>query len=181
MSCHFVPTQRSNPRLLDWQVDSWLLNHQGSLAWPCRDKKTPLLNLEEELIMEAWHLLEKDKDVLLSLPTFPLIIKLYWVLGVWHPLAVWFVSLTRAYPSISLLIYHFASHWILSVLRQKGLWSWNSLEARNDKLDSSVFSLSFSSVFSTMNSSFCGASSKMQQLLVSSIIISLGINSESSC
>ena len=75
MSCHFVlqgtfPTQRSNPRLLDWQVDSLLLNHQGSLAWPCRDKKTPLLNLEEELIMEAWHLFEKDKEVLLSLPTF---------------------------------------------------------------------------------------------------------------
>ena len=129
--------------------------------------------------MEAWHLLEKDKDVLLSLPTFPLIIKLYRVLGVWHPLAVRLVSLTRAYPSISLLIYHFASHWILSVLRQKGLWSWHSLEApeMTPKLDSSVFSLSFSSVFSTMNSSFCGASSKTQQLLVSSIIISLGINS----
>lgn len=53
------------------------------------------------------------------------------------------------------------------------------------KLDSSVFGLSFSSVFSTMSSSFCGASSKMQQLiqlfssrlLVSSIIISLGVNS----
>ena len=60
--------------------------------------------------MEAWHLLEKDKDVLLSLPTFPLIIKLYRVLGVWHPLAVRLVSLTRAYLSISLLIYHFASH-----------------------------------------------------------------------
>ena len=134
MSCHFVlqgtfPTQRSNPRLLDWQVDSLLLNHQGSLAWPCRDKKTPLLNLEEELIMEAWHLFEKDKEVLLSLPTFLLIIKLYRVLGVWHPLALLLVSLTRAYPSISLLLYHFASHWILSVLRQKGLWYWSSLEA----------------------------------------------------
>ena len=34
-------------------------------AWPCRDKKTPLLNLEEELMMEAWRLLQKEKEVLL--------------------------------------------------------------------------------------------------------------------
>ena len=148
-------------------------------------QENSLPNLEEELMMEAWHLLKKDREVLL--PTFPLIIKLYWVPGVWHPLALPLISLTRAYPSILLLIYHFASHWILSVLRQKGLCYWSSLEApeMTPKLDSSVFGLSFSSVFSTMSSSFCGASSKMQQLiqlissrlLVSSIIISLGINS----
>ena len=41
-----------------------------------RDKKTPLLNLEEELMMEAWCLLKKDKEVLLPLRTFPSIIKL---------------------------------------------------------------------------------------------------------
>ena len=46
------------------------------LAWPCRDKKTPLLSLEEELMMEAWSLLKKDED-LLPLSTFHLIIKLY--------------------------------------------------------------------------------------------------------
>ena len=46
-------------------------------AGPCRDKKTLLPNLEEKLKMEAWHLLlKKDKEDLLPIPTFPLIIKL---------------------------------------------------------------------------------------------------------
>ena len=49
---------------------------KNNLAGSSRDKKTPLLNQEEELMMEAWRLLRKDKEVLLSLPTFPLIIKL---------------------------------------------------------------------------------------------------------
>jgi len=47
------------------------------LAWPCRDKKTPLLNLEEELMIEAWSLLKEDEDLLFPLSTFHLIIKLY--------------------------------------------------------------------------------------------------------
>ena len=48
------------------------------LVWPYRDKKTPLPDdAEEELIMEAWCLLKnKEEGGLLSLPTFPLIIKL---------------------------------------------------------------------------------------------------------
>ena len=39
-----------------------------------KDKKTPLLNLDEKLMMEA-GLLQKNKEVLLLLPTFPLIVK----------------------------------------------------------------------------------------------------------
>ena len=46
------------------------------LAWPRRDKKTPLLNLEKELMVKIWRLLKKDREGLLSFPTFPLIIKL---------------------------------------------------------------------------------------------------------
>ena len=42
------------------------------LAWPCRDKKTPLLNLEEDVMMEAWQLLKKDIESLLSPPNFSL-------------------------------------------------------------------------------------------------------------
>ena len=38
-----------------------------------RDKKTPLLNLEEELMIKAWLLLKKG---LLPLLTLPLIMKL---------------------------------------------------------------------------------------------------------
>ena len=44
------------------------------LACPCRDRKTHLPNVEEGLMMEAWHLL-KNKEVsgLSPLLTFPLI------------------------------------------------------------------------------------------------------------
>ena len=43
---------------------------------PRKDKKTPLLNLEEELMIEAQCLVKGDKEVLLPLPTFPLTVKL---------------------------------------------------------------------------------------------------------
>ena len=47
------------------------------LAWPRRDKKSDLPNLQEELMMmEAWSLLEKDKEDLLPLPISPLTVKL---------------------------------------------------------------------------------------------------------
>ena len=46
-------------------------------AWPCRDKKTPLPNIEEEMIMEAWRLLKNEEEGgLFPLPTFLLVIKL---------------------------------------------------------------------------------------------------------
>ena len=32
------------------------------LAWPCRDKKTPQPNLEEELMMEARRLLKNEEE-----------------------------------------------------------------------------------------------------------------------
>ena len=38
--------------------------------------KTPLLNLEEELMVEVWRLLKKNKKVFFLHPAFPLIIKL---------------------------------------------------------------------------------------------------------
>ena len=41
-----------------------------------KDKKTPLLDMEEELIMEDRHLLKNEEEGGLSLPTFPLIIKM---------------------------------------------------------------------------------------------------------
>ena len=40
------------------------------LAWPCRDKKTPQPNLEEELMLEAWRLLKNEEESSL----FPLFI-----------------------------------------------------------------------------------------------------------
>ena len=49
-----------------------------------RDKNIPLLNLEEELMMESRNLLKKDKDLLLPLSTFPLIIKLCTSTGISH-------------------------------------------------------------------------------------------------
>ena len=46
-------------------------------ALPRRDKKTPLPNLEEELMMEVWHLLQNEEEGgLFPLPIFPLIIKM---------------------------------------------------------------------------------------------------------
>ena len=48
------------------------------LTWPCRDRKTHLPKVEEELMMEAWCLLKNEEERGLSLlPTFPLIITLW--------------------------------------------------------------------------------------------------------
>ena len=46
------------------------------LARPRRDKKTPLLNLEEELVEVWWLLKGEEESGLFPLPIFPLIIKL---------------------------------------------------------------------------------------------------------
>ena len=47
-------------------------------AWPSRDKKTLPPDMEEELMMEAWYLLNNEEKVtLFPLPTFPIIIKLW--------------------------------------------------------------------------------------------------------
>ena len=46
------------------------------LAWPRRDKKTPLPNLEEELMEVWWLLKDEEESGLFPLPIFPLIIKL---------------------------------------------------------------------------------------------------------
>ena len=32
------------------------------LAWPCRDKKTFLPNVEKELMTEVWHLLKNKEE-----------------------------------------------------------------------------------------------------------------------
>ena len=34
-----------------------------------KNQQTPLLNLEQELMMESWHLLKKDKEVLPPSPS----------------------------------------------------------------------------------------------------------------
>ena len=45
--------------------------------WPHGDKKTPLPDVEEELMLETWCLLKNEEEGgCLSLPTFPLTIKL---------------------------------------------------------------------------------------------------------
>ena len=45
--------------------------------WPHEDKKTPLPDVEEELMLEAWFLLKNEEEGgRLSLSTFPLTIKL---------------------------------------------------------------------------------------------------------
>ena len=46
-------------------------------AWPSRDKKTLPPDMEEELMMEAWHLLRTEEEGgFLSPSAFPSIIKL---------------------------------------------------------------------------------------------------------
>ena len=90
------------------------------LARPYKDKKNLLPNLEEVLMMEAWYLLKNEEESdLFSLSTFSLIIKLYpsKFLGP-LPLACLRATLTSG-ASKPLLIYHFTSHWIISVLRHK--------------------------------------------------------------
>ena len=73
---HILPSELS--KLMIPRIHSLHIKKQPSvdLAWPSRDKKTPLPNLEEELVIKKSSLLKKDKGVLLLLPTFPSIIKL---------------------------------------------------------------------------------------------------------
>ena len=57
--------------IVPWQS---LLDHVGTRT-PLPDPAPP--DVEEELMMEAWHLLKNEQEGgLLPLPTFPLIIKL---------------------------------------------------------------------------------------------------------
>ena len=88
------------------------------LAWPCRERKTPPPDVEEEPMMEAWHLLKNEEEGgLFPLPTFPH----------YSPLSSWGTALSppptckRHNSNKSSLVYHFASCWIPSVLRHKKL------------------------------------------------------------
>ena len=90
--------------------------------------KTPLLILEEKL-MEAGHLLRKDKEILF-LPTLPLIIKLYLVSS-WEystRLPTHLKTSQASYSNKPLLIHHFASRWILFCTENKEPWYQSSLE-----------------------------------------------------
>ena len=54
-----------NERLsLCWDLKLFFQSAMTVLAWPYKDKKTSLPYLREELMMETWHLLKKDKDLL---------------------------------------------------------------------------------------------------------------------
>ena len=59
-----------------WDLKLFFQSAMTVLAWSYRDKKTSLPNVEEELMIEAWHLLKKEEGGPLPLLTFPLIIKL---------------------------------------------------------------------------------------------------------
>lgn len=60
--------------IIFWYVHCLFIHFQCSMTvpiWPCRDKKTPLLDVQEELMMEAWCLLKnRDESGLHSLPFF---------------------------------------------------------------------------------------------------------------
>ena len=65
-------------------------------AWPHRDKKTLLSDVEEKPVMEAWHLLDnKEEGGLPPTPHFSSYYKTvaHWVLEVQHALAYQLVSL----------------------------------------------------------------------------------------
>ena len=96
-------------------------------AWPWRDKKTLLPNLEAELMVETWPLFKKDKAVL-PLSTFFLILEL-------QPGK--FLGHSICYPPtlkpVSILLNHFSSVTLTltefsSALRHKGRWYCSSLE-----------------------------------------------------
>ena len=57
------------------------------LAGPCKDKKTPLPYLGEELMREPWPLLKKDKEDLLPRPSLPVRMKMQpsGYSGQWEP------------------------------------------------------------------------------------------------
>ena len=88
-----------------------------------KKKKTPLLNLEQELMMESWRLLKKDKEALL--PPSPSHVSFDYktvaqeVFGAQHPLAHQFgplASQVNQFLSITLPLTEFFSAPI-----QKGL------------------------------------------------------------
>ena len=96
------------------------------LVWPCRDKKTPALGMEEELTVEVLCLIKNEEEGgLPSLPTFPLIIETQFTQLL--------VRDSPAYPSVPphkcpilinfFLTWHSAFHWILSAPTQKNLCS----------------------------------------------------------
>ena len=92
---------------------TWLSTH--TYTWPWRDKKIPLLSLEEELMMEAWRLLKKDKEVLPPTPPFFLWLRNCSPVssqGV-ASLTCPFVNSQASYSNKSLLTRHFSSRWIL--------------------------------------------------------------------
>ena len=70
-----MPQNNKTMVVWDLYLDQWiqkvndslgsaLYTHEKTviLAWPCRDKKTPPPDLVEELKMDAWCLLKKDKE-----------------------------------------------------------------------------------------------------------------------
>ena len=77
------------------------------------DKKTPLPNQEEELMVEAWCLLKRDKDF--SAPNFSFDHKTVaqWVPGHSILLPLCLLASQASYSHKSFLIYHFASCWII--------------------------------------------------------------------
>ena len=81
------------------------------LAWPCRDKKTFLPNLEEELMMEAWHLLKNNKEHLLPLPTFHLIIN-----QIITPLTPFLDAVSSCQPACKLYKHPILINHILSII-----------------------------------------------------------------
>ena len=88
-------------------------------AWPCRDKKTLLPNLEAELMVETWPLFKKDKAVL-PLSTFFLILELqpgkFFGHSICYPPTLKPVSiLLNHFSSVTLTLTEFSS-----ALRHKG-------------------------------------------------------------
>lgn len=69
MRPHILPSELSMLMIPRTQKN----NNLCIYTWPCRDKKTLLLSLVEELMMEAWLL---KKSSYSPLPTFPLTLKL---------------------------------------------------------------------------------------------------------
>ena len=114
-------TQESNSCLLHWQADSLPLSHLGSPACPYRGKKTSLPNLGlcffPFLMIEAWHLLQKEKKVFLP-PCFSFDYKTVAVNSQDTTFSCLPACKPRKHPILTnpFLSINFASHWILSEL-----------------------------------------------------------------
>ena len=99
------------------------------LAWPYRDRKTPLPYLEEELMLEAWWLLKKNKLFFSSLLFLWL---LYYSPGNSQGMALFHLPTWKPHKR-PFLINHFLSIALslaefFSVLRHQGLWCWSASE-----------------------------------------------------